>query len=255
MILRMIRPDHGQVFLFGEKLSPGFDRWNDTGYLVETPDSYPNLTVKENLEIYYKLRRLQNPKLIEDIIQKLKLDRYKDTPSKMLSLGNRQRLGLAKALFHMPKLLLLDEPTNGLDPEGIVEVRELLQGLAEVGTTILISSHILAEVSRMAHRIGIIHEGKLVRELTAVELNHQLNKKLVVHTRDNLQARQLLLNANYTVVLTHNGELALNDPKALAHPEKVSKYLIEHGVDLLQLHVIVEDLERYFLRTIKNRES
>jgi ABC-2 type transport system ATP-binding protein len=141
-----------------KKLTPQFDLWNEIGYLVETPYAYPNLTVEENLKVYYTLRMLNSPALIETIIEKLKLTKYKNIKAGVLSLGNQQRLGLAKALLHQPKLLILDEPINGLDPEGIVEVRELLKELASSGSTIFLSSHILGEISKAANRIGIIHE-------------------------------------------------------------------------------------------------
>ncbi len=147
MMLGMIKPDSGTITLFNQKLTSNFNQWNDIGYLVETPYSYPNLSVYENLRVVYKLRRLTHPKVIDDIIEKLKLTKYRNIKVNALSLGNQQRLGLAKALIHKPKLLILDEPINGLDPEGIVEVRELLLELASNGSTIFLSSHIL--VSRI----------------------------------------------------------------------------------------------------------
>ncbi len=170
VLLGMIKPDKGYLALFGKTLAANFDQWNDIGYLVETPYSYPNLTVAENLKVYYHLRQLSKPKLIADSITKLKLTQYAHTKAKHLSLGNQQRLGLAKALMHEPKLLILDEPINGLDPEGIVEVRNLLKELAHKGTTILLSSHILSEISKIANRIAIIHNGRLIQELTTKEL-------------------------------------------------------------------------------------
>ena len=110
---------------------------------------------------------------------------YANRRARVLSLGNAQRLGLAKALIHHPDLLLLDEPANGLDPAGIVEVRNLLRGLAENnGVTIFISSHILSEVARLATRIGVVHEGQLVKELDTKELAEEEEQRLVVDVRD-----------------------------------------------------------------------
>ena len=123
MLLGMIKPDDGNVTLFGKPLTSQFDQWNDIGYLVETPYSYPNLSVMENLKVFYKLRQLTNPGYIRRIIETFKLTACKDKKAKALSLGNQQRLGLAKALMHQPKLLILDEPINGLDPEGIAEIK------------------------------------------------------------------------------------------------------------------------------------
>jgi len=253
MLLGMIRPDKGIITLFGKHLTPSFEQWNDIGYLVETPYSYPNLSVKENLKVYYKLRQLTSPVLIDEIIDKLKLTKYKDKKAKVLSLGNQQRLGLAKALIHKPKLLVLDEPINGLDPEGISEVRELLKDLALQGSTIFLSSHILGEVSKVANRIGIIHEGKLIKELATRELTDQLVKKIVVTTHDNTQAVKYLSSSNYKAILTDHNEIEVTNVEAFSHPENISKLLVEKGIPPKQVYMFTEDLEMYFLRTIRNK--
>ena len=252
MLLGMVKPDAGNISLFGKKLTPQFDQWNNIGYMVETPYAYPNLSVTENLKVYYKLRQLTNPTLIDDIMEKLKLTHYKDKKANVLSLGNQQRLGLAKALMHKPKLLILDEPINGLDPKGIVEVRELLINLANNGSTIFLSSHILGEISKVANRIGIIHEGKLVKELTTKELSDQLIKKILVNTSDNLKAVQELVNSNYKAVLTENFEIEITNSEAISNPENISKLLVEKNLPPKQLNLFIEDLEMYFLRTIRN---
>ncbi len=251
MLLGMIKPDSGSIRLFGQKLTPNFNLWNEVGYLVETPYAYPNLSVTENLKIYYELRQLRHPTVIPEIIEKLKLNRYAATKAKHLSLGNQQRLGLAKALMHQPKLLLLDEPINGLDPEGIVEVRELLKTLTGNGSTVFLSSHILGEISKLANRIGIIHQGKLLTELTSQELTDRLIRKLVVHTTGNASAISHLIAANHQVTLNSNSEIEVSDAHALAHPEHISKLLVEKGFPPKQLFLLTEDLEMFFLRTIR----
>lgn len=252
MLLGMIKPDSGNVSLFGKQLTPHFNQWNDIGYMVETPYCYPNLSVIENLKIYYKLRQLTKPSLIPDIIDKLKLTKYTNEKAKVLSLGNQQRLGLAKALMHKPRLLILDEPINGLDPEGIVEVRELLKDLAGSGSTVFLSSHILGEISKVANRIGIIHEGKLVKELNTAGLIEELNKKLLVNTSDNKVALQVLISCNYSADLI-NDEIEITDKEAITYPEKISKLLVEHKLPPRKVYLFTEDLEMYFLRTIRNR--
>lgn len=251
LLLGMVRPDSGSVSLFGKILTSNFDQWNKIGYLVETPYSYPNLSVYDNLKVFCKLRQLSNPSAIDRIIEKLKLTKYKNIKASALSYGNQQRLGLAKALIHQPKLLILDEPVNGLDPEGIVEVRELLTALANHGTTIFISSHILSEISKLTHRIGIIHEGKLFKELTTAELSGHIIKKILVKTADNNKAIQCLINKGYTVVHGGAHELEISNTEALEHPEYVSKLLTENGFPPIQIYRFTEDLEMYFLRTIK----
>ncbi len=251
MLLGMIKPDSGAIKLFDEQLTSQFGQWNNIGYMVETPHSYPNLSVYDNLRVIYKLRQLTSPNAIHNIIEKLRLTRYSQTRANELSLGNQQRLGLAKALIHSPKLLILDEPINGLDPEGIVEVRGLLSELANNGSTIFLSSHILGEISRIASRIGIIHEGKLIKEITTQELSNQIIKKVLVQTADNHNAIQHLINSNYSASLSSTNRIEITNKEALEHPELVSKLLTENGLPPKQVYLVSEDLEMYFLRTIK----
>ncbi|HLK96210.1 MAG TPA: ABC transporter ATP-binding protein, partial [Hymenobacter sp.] len=131
MLLGMIRPTAGEIRLVGQTLRPGQQGpWDKVGYLVEVPSAYPELTVGENIEITRRLRGLHDKKATNQILERLQLGAYQDVRAENLSLGNAQRLGLAKALIHQPDVLILDEPTNGLDPAGILEVRELLQELA-----------------------------------------------------------------------------------------------------------------------------
>lgn len=251
MLLGMIQPDHGEIFLFGQKLDRTFQRWNDIGYLVETSHAYPNLSVLDNLRVFYKLRNLHNPKLIDIILEKLKLEKYRHSPARVLSLGNQQRLGLAKALMHQPSLLILDEPINGLDPEGIVEVRELLQELVRNGSTVLLSSHILGEISKVATRIGIVHEGQLIRELDTEALLSQLHKKVIIGTQNNNAAIKILVDAGYRLTLANNNTIELSDQEAIQFPEKISRLLVDNGIPLYLISTFTEDLEMYFLRTIK----
>ncbi len=251
MLLGMIKPESGTIRIFEKQLTPQFDQWNKIGYLVETPRAYPNLSVYENLKVIYKLRQLTDPTTINTIIEKLKLTKYKDIKACDLSMGNQQRLGLAKALMHRPKLLILDEPINGLDPEGIVEVRELLKELAKNGSTIFLSSHILGEISKIANRIGIIHEGKLIKEITIKELSNQIIKKIVVQTKDDQKAIQYLLNANYSAMDSNSDGIEITNKEALEQPELISKLLTENGLPPKQVYLFSEDLEMYFLRTLK----
>jgi ABC-2 type transport system ATP-binding protein len=252
MLLGMIKPDNGSIRLFGQEVTRRFSLWNEIGYLVETPHAYPDLTVRENLAVFYQLRQLRNPGLIDQVMHQLKLTNYKDRKAKVLSLGNQQRLGLAKALLHQPKILILDEPINGLDPEGIVEVRELLQEFTRQGKTVFLSSHILGEISRIANRIGIIHRGKLIKELTSQELTDQLIKKVLVNTLDNESALEYLTLAHYEARISEENEIELSNQDAITHPEKISELLVEKGLSPSKLYVFTEDLEHYFLRTIKS---
>jgi ABC-2 type transport system ATP-binding protein len=254
MLLGMIKPDSGQIRLFGKELDFKFNQWNDIGYLVETPYSYPNLSVIDNLKVYYTLRKLKQPQLINEVIEKLKLSTYKTKLAKDLSLGNQQRLGIAKALIHKPKLLILDEPINGLDPEGIVEVRNLLCELAYQGSTVFLSSHLLGEISMIANEIGIIHNGRLIKELSTKELNQQLRRKLVINTCDNSKASEYLADIGFKIFPNNQKELEIQDGRAIEKPESITSFLCEKGLPPKQIYEFTENLEMYFLRTI-NKEK
>ena len=185
-LLGMIRPSEGSVKVLGQALGPdGRGPWAKVGHLVENPSAYPELSVRENLDIARRLHGITNPKVVDEIIEQLALASYADRRAGALSTGNLQRLGLARALLHSPELLILDEPANGLDPAGVVEIRELLRTLVhENGVTIFMSSHILTEVDRLATRIGIIHNGNLIEELDTDKLENLRSKRLEIRTRN-----------------------------------------------------------------------
>jgi len=172
MLLGMIKPTTGYANVLQTRVRLGSrEPWASVGYLVEIPHSYPELSVYENLELARRLHPGTPRQAVDQIIERMGLAVYASRRTGNLSQGNAQRLGLAKALLHNPKLLFLDEPANGLDPAGIVEIRELLLELTRTqGVTVFMSSHILAEVARLAGRIGIIHNGRLLQELNMDEL-------------------------------------------------------------------------------------
>ena len=171
MILGLIRPLAGEVRVFGQAVTAAHPGWlRRVGSLVETATAYPNLTVRENLQLQCRLTGTRRG-AVDEAIERLGLSAAADRRSGHLSLGNKQRLSLARALVHAPELLVLDEPANALDPAGIVEIRELLRSLADDhGTTVFVSSHILGEVAQLADRIGIVHDGRLVEELDRAAL-------------------------------------------------------------------------------------
>lgn len=255
MLLGMIKPTAGDMQVLGTKISVGGKKpWDSVGYLVETSNAYPELTVRENLEVIRRLRPGCEPKMVGNIIEQLGLVAYADRRSGILSLGNAQRLGLAKALMHRPRLLLLDEPANGLDPAGIVEIRNLLTTLAaEQGVTIFLSSHILGEVSRLAHRIGIIHMGKLIQELSKEELHQNRKRHLLIRTRD-CKATQILLNVRFSTHIDSNGNIVIKDSAAIENPDEIAVQLVNDGHAPTMLKVEEEDLEDYFMRLVGTPE-
>jgi ABC-2 type transport system ATP-binding protein len=252
MLLGMIRPSAGEVSILGNKVQPGRRAiWERTGYMVETPHAYPDLTVRENLEIVRRLRCLKDPGAVENIIVKLGLGQYANRRAGTLSLGNAQRLGLARALIHQPDLLVLDEPANSLDPAGIVEIRNLLKDLAvKHGVTIFMSSHILSEVTRLATRIGIVHQGRLIKEFTAGELDEQQQPHLRVDARDIAAAAAALNQAGIATQTDGIYSLIITQQKALQHPDDVAAILFRAGCPPTKLIIEKADLESYFMRLV-----
>jgi ABC-2 type transport system ATP-binding protein len=252
MLLGMIRPTSGRCYLNGQRVDAGSRAlWNRVGCLVEIPYSYPDLTVRENLEIIRRLRLIPDAGAVESVMEKLRIGQYADRKAKDLSSGNAQRLGLAKAIMHNPDILLLDEPANGLDPAGIVEIRELLSSLSrDRGVTIFISSHILGEISKFADRIGIIHEARLIEELDISDLEKHRRRWLLVGARDVTGAREVLKKHGHEVMLADDGLLRLTDNDAIGSPERVNSLLVSEGFPPTMLKVDEEDLETYFLRVV-----
>jgi ABC-2 type transport system ATP-binding protein len=156
MLLGMIRPTAGHAELLGEPVRAGaINLWRRVGHLVESATAYPELTVRENLDVARRLAGVADRRRVDVLVEELALESYDRRRAGTLSLGNLQRLALGRALIGEPELLLLDEPANGLDPAGVIEIRELIRRLAkERGVTIFMSSHILAEVERLATRIA-----------------------------------------------------------------------------------------------------
>jgi ABC-2 type transport system ATP-binding protein len=187
---------------------------------------------------------------VDQVITGLALTRYADRRAGTLSLGNAQRLGLAKALIHRPALLILDEPVNGLDPAGVAEIRGLLASLArEHGVTILLSSHILTEVARLATRIGVIHAGRLIQQFDTADLTSRARPRLRVATRDDAAAVTALRAIGFGAVRDANG-LLLDEDRAVHRPDDVATLLVNVGVPPTRLAVEQDDLETYFLRLV-----
>jgi len=247
-LLGMIRPSEGKIKVLGQEVKAGGSGpWGRVGHLVESPSAYPELSVRENLEIARRLQKVADPGVTSHIIERLGLEPYADRKAGTLSTGNLQRLGLARSLLHEPELLILDEPANGLDPAGVVEIRELLRSLThDKGVTILMSSHILTEVDRLATRIGIIHKGRLIEELDTDQVEQLRAKRLEVKTRD-LQAAQISLqSAGYDFEIKGDA-IVLDGEYAIEHPDDIARILVNAGNPPTRLAVEQEDLEAHFM--------
>ena len=252
MLLGMIKPTTGYARVLQTRVRLGSrEPWGAVGYMVEDPHAYPELTVHENLEVARRLHPGTPPNAVGHIIERLGLAAYADRRTGTLSHGNAQRLGLAKALIHDPRLLILDEPANGLDPAGIVEIRELLLELTSVhGGTVFMSSHILAEVSRIAGRIGIIHNGHLLQELNTAELERNRKRRLLLRVREVEPAQRALIAAGQPAEILTDGSIELKNASSIERPEDINRMLVNAGTPPTQLMVEEEELEQYFLRLV-----
>ncbi len=247
MLLGLIRPGAGEVDVLGRRVGPGTrDVFARVGYLVESASAYPDLTVRENLEIQRRLTGAPRT-AVADAIARMRLESCAERRAGRLSLGNKQRVSLARALLHRPELLILDEPANALDPAGIVEVRELLRALAdEQGVTVFMSSHILAEVAHLADRIGIVHEGRLLEELDREQLRAKERLYVAVRASQPDRAASLLAAAGFAHIERADGELRVFD--AERRTAEIARALVGAGLDLTELSAVHEDLEAHFLR-------
>ncbi len=252
MLLGMIRPTSGEVWVAGMRIQAGKQHpWDAVGYLIETPTAYAELSTCENLEAVRRLRPGIAPAAVDQVLALTGLMPYAQRRAGTLSRGNAQRLGLAKALMHHPRLLILDEPTNGLDPAGIVEIRALLRKLVhDEGTTVFMSSHMLSEVALLAQRIGIIHQGRLIQELDIAELERNRRRRLLLCARDPDAARVALLRAGFFAAMTADGMIEVQDAAAIERPDDIALCLVHAGHAPTMLTVEQEDLEHYFLRLI-----
>ncbi|MDF2595522.1 MAG: bacitracin transporter ATP-binding protein [Clostridia bacterium] len=250
-LLGMLRPTSGEVYMLGEKVDAGnYKLWGRVGYLEEVT-FYPDLTVIENLDIARRMQGVSDKESVNQIICKLGLEPHQKKRAKSLSLGNKQRLGLAKAMIHNPEILILDEPINGLDPAGVAEIRNMLYDLAKnFGVTIFVSSHLLEELSKIATRIGIIHNGNLIQEIEMNKLEQSLQKNLVLDGRDKNAIKNLLKEQGHAFEETMDGHLKLTDAHIAKRPERLAELLVKFNQPPTLLRVITEDLESYFLRTI-----
>ncbi|MFA5785636.1 MAG: ABC transporter ATP-binding protein [Actinomycetota bacterium] len=254
MLLGLIQPSAGEVTMLGTRVVRGeqivFGR---VGALVETATAYPNLTVRENLDIQRRLTRAPR-EAVAEAIGLMRLEEYADRRAGHLSLGNKQRLALARALLHRPDVLVLDEPANGLDPAGIVEVRDLLRCLAdEHGVTVFLSSHILAEVAHLADRIGIVHAGRLIEDLGYEELRARSRTYLDIVVSNTDRAVTLLAERLGMKQVERTAEGSLRVLDGLDRTAAIARALVEDGLDLTRLCLTEEDLEAHFMRQTGGR--
>lgn len=247
MLAGLAAPDSGQIELFEKPVTDTVAR-RRTGILIESPGIYPKLSAKENLMLKATLLGLSDGReRTQELLAMTGLSGADKKAVRQFSMGMKQRLGVAMALLGSPDFLILDEPINGLDPEGMSQVRELLQRLTrERGITILLSSHILGELHKIATRYGIIRDGRLVQEISAKELEEKSQDYLCVKVDRSKEAavcleRKLGITA-YEV--RPQGELRIFGECA---GEQVSRAFGEEGIAVQELYRHKMELEEYFL--------
>ncbi len=246
LLLGLLKNQQGKLEIFGKEFSSHrIEILKRLGSLIEQPSLYQHLTAKENLEIYRLLYHVDKNRITE-VLKIVGLDNTGKKKAKQFSLGMKQRLSIAIALLHQPELLILDEPTNGLDPNGIIETRELIKKLnKEHNTTVIVSSHILNEVERMASHVGIIHKGKMLFQGPLPELQQMKTRQttLEIETNNNKAASQLLQSYSLKNIA---GKLVLSY-ESKEHVAAINKLLVQNGIEVYALHPQQSDLEQLFL--------
>lgn len=252
LITGLIHKSGGEIELLGANEENELNKARTmVGSLIETPSFYTNMTARENLEVSRLVRNIPGKKCIDEVLELVGLKDVEKKKVKNFSLGMRQRLGIANALMGNPKLLILDEPINGLDPMGIVEIRELLKKInKEKDMTILISSHILSELSELATTYGIISNGKLIEEIIAKQLSEKCRQYIDLKVDDTARAVILLERelgiSDYEVLEDSNIKVFSN----LDNVGEVNSLLSRSGIIVESISVKGENLEEYFMNKV-----
>lgn len=244
IICGLIHPSGGSVKIFGREHTDEDVRAR-MGVLIEAPGCFPNLTVWNNLMI--QAANLSIPNAEDEIREILKLVRMEGAAGnqyKNCSLGMKQRIGIAMALLGNPELLVLDEPINGLDADGMRIMREVLVDVTKKGATVIISSHILGELEKIATHYGIVRGGKMIVEMTAEELDASCPTFVALQCKDMGKAKSLLKNRFFRVENDENGSLRVYDAKS---PEEIVSYLYENDVIVTEIETSKIGLEEYYI--------
>ncbi|MBC6971063.1 ABC transporter ATP-binding protein [Bacillus sp. Xin] len=252
MLLGLIKPTSGKIEIFGEDFSNNQKEiLRRIGSIVEVPGFYENLTAKENLLINAKIIGVHKRNAIEEALEIVGLEHETKKLVGKYSLGMKQRLGIARTLLHYPELLILDEPTNGLDPIGIKEMRKLIKSLAqERNITILISSHILAEVEQLVDRMGIIHEGKLLEEVSLDALRKTNRKYLEFQVNNDNKATMLLEKEFHIFDYEVHDEGNIRVYSHFGQQGQINRTFVRNNIEVLKIMISEDRLEDYFTKLV-----
>lgn len=249
-ILGFIFPDEGEVMINGYDVKKDYEKaMASVGGIVENPEMYQNLSARTNIEMYAKLHDGVTKEMIDNVINEVGLSARAKEPIRKYSLGMKQRIGLAQAMVHRPKLLILDEPTNGLDPSGIHQLRDILKKYAhEEGAAVMVSSHILTEMQILCDRVGIIDNGKLITVCSLEELNKQMDSTsgYSIKVSDAEKAQKILSDNKIPVSKGEEGyvETEVEEDEIAS----AVRMLVTAGVDIFEVRKIQSTLEDVFLQ-------
>ncbi len=246
MFCGLVHPTDGEISLFGSKVTDQTAR-RRVGILIEDAGLYPNMTAKENMILKARCLGLADESSIDELLELMQLSQTGKKKTRQFSMGMKQRLGIAMALLGNPDLLILDEPTNGLDPEGIREIRHFLKKVNEkTNKTIIISSHILGELSKVATRYGIIKNGELIQQITKEELEENCKDYLLIETNQSERCSALLAETypDITFEVYPNEQIRIYDH---IDSGEVTSLLVQNGIVVKTCTYHQQDLEHYFL--------
>jgi ABC-type multidrug transport system ATPase subunit len=248
MLLTLIKPTNGEINIFGKSIHQHRNEiLQQIGAIIERPDLYKYMTAYDNLSIFARLSGLKvSRKLIMDQLHLVGLADRSNSKVKTYSQGMKQRLGIAIALVHNPKLIILDEPTNGLDPQGIADMRNLILSLSrDQGKTVIVSSHLLSEIEQIANRMIIIHHGKKITEGFVNELLDPSHTIVELQTTNDIQTLELLKSSHWAVYL-QPADFAIRLQMNKTAIPSLASWLTETGTGVLAINP-KNSLEDYFL--------
>lgn len=255
LITNLIKPTYGEIEIFGQLLtSKSYDLLGRIGSIIEHPVFYDKLTARENLDLHCEYMGYHNKKAIDEVLELVNLQQINHKQVKEFSLGMKQRLGIARAIITKPELLILDEPINGLDPVGIKDIRELFNVLCkEYGITMLISSHILAEIEQIANTIGVINHGQLLQEVPMERIRENHTEFIELMVNDSKRAGVILSHQLHVTNFKILDEQHIRIYDAIPESE-VTKTLIMNDVSVHSIHKKNSSLEDYFLSLLHGGE-
>jgi ABC-2 type transport system ATP-binding protein len=253
LVLGLLEKQQGEILIFGKPFKKNrLDILKKIGSLIESPSLYGHLTAVENLSLLQKIYQCPKER-IQEVLNLVGLSNTGNKKVSQFSLGMKQRLSIAIALFHHPSLLILDEPTNGLDPNGMLEIRELLIKLnQEQDITIIVSSHLLAEIEKLVTHVGVINKGRILFQGTLDELKSKQKEALfiVFETSDHQKTTEIISTNNLSSKLEDGKVIMPSVSKDMI--SKITHQLVHNDIEIYEVGIIRNDLEAIFMTLINN---